>query len=517
MYSQNNTPNLALVETIVGLTNYSHPPALRAPSPYMESTMMDELVTQNVSTGVSPTQLKHYSAHLSGLMTNPSEYATIRNGFSEYNKGLMKLTFALNTGGISETMLTVVGYITNNDLEGELSENAMFTPVYSVKNHRTMTAGAGHDGLTAVRETIGLRTDYLINDGSHSQARGLASVRPGDVMGAAGDNLAYDDVMMQAQSEGIEGFNVVNTTSTGAINQMGIICSNRKNYNPTRYAEELLGSAVNAQKRLMHTSCADGMYGQEDGSQFSNEMSIISEISATLLNNESKAAYDEFLNYMKDLNGSTTYRGFRGWQIRDIVNMFPNFGQTIPPDGFVHMDRNRFQVIDYTEIARAFGTSSPMEVIAQELVFNLLDVLISNDLGELSLSGSNYKHMPTEDRLSNIIIVPYNGFPLGDNSSKLQYNMIQAAETLRHQIFNKLNGQHINSMTPIEFEVKAELFGFTEVRLSAPSEEHPEGIHYFFAFPTYAPSPWSPIFSDVESADQLARGVYANVKSYFLK
>lgn len=516
MYNQHNGSNLILVETIVGLTNYSHPPALRAPAPYMDSNMMDDLVSQNKTVGVSPAQLKHYSAHLAGLLTNPSGYAHIRGGFSEYNKGLMSLTFEINSGGIAETLLTVVGYITHNDLEAELSENAMFTPVYSWKTHKTMTAGVGQDGLAHVRETIGLRTDYLINDGSHSQSAGLASVRPGDVMGSASDNLAYDDVMTQASSEGIDGFNVINTTSTGAINQMGVICSNRKNYNPTRYAEELLGSAVNAQQRLLHNSSNAGTYGFGDNSNYGNEMGIISEISANLLNNESKAAYDEFLNYMKDLNGSTTYRGFRGWAIRDIVNMFPNFEQTIPPDGFVHMDRNRFEVVDYTQIARAFGTSSPLEVIAQELVFNLLDVLISNDLGELSLSGSNYKHMATEDRLSNIVIVPYNGFPLSKTDSRLGFNMLQAAEQLRHQIFNKLNGQHINNMTPIEFEVKAELFGFTEVKLTAPTEESPGGVSYFFAFPTYAPSPWSPIFSDVETADQLSRGVYGNVKSYFL-
>lgn len=527
MYPNNQAAPITLIETIVGLTNYSHAPALRAPAPYMESAMMDELVTQNRVTGVSPTQLKHYSAHLSGLNTNPSELAMIRGGFSEYNKGLMKLTFLLQGGGVSQTRLTVVGYITHNDLDAELSENAIFTPVYSWKTHTTMTVGTGHDGLTNVQETIGLRTDYLINDGSYGENRGLASVRPGDVMGAAGDNLAYDDVMTQAAQEGIPDFKVINTTSTGAINQMGVICSNRKNYNPTRYAEELLGSAVSAQQQLMHNAVqpmwgdATGQNGSMWGGQstdqmYSNEMAIISGISATLLNNESKAAYDEFLNYMRDLNGTTTYRGFRGWQIRDLVSMFPNFEETIPPHGFVHMDRNRFEVIDYTQIARTFGTSSPFEVIAQELVFNLLDVLISNDLGELSLQGSNYKQMATEDRLSNIVIVPFNGFPLSSSNHRLHHNMVQAAEQLRHQIFNKLNGQHINNMTPIGFEVKAELFGFTTVKLFAPSEYGGEEVSYYFAYPTYAPSPWSPIFTDIETADQLSRGVYSNVKSYFL-
>lgn len=517
MYQNNSGNQIILIETIVGLTNYSHPPALRTPAPYMDSTMLDEMVSQNKITGISQTQLKHYSAHLSGLTTNPSDFALIRGGFSEYNKGLMKLTFLLSGGGVSETHLTVVGYITHNDLECELSENAMFTPVYSWKTHTTMTASAGQDGLSSVQETIGLRTDYLINDGSYTENRGLAAVRPGDVMGAAGDNLAYDDVMSQAAQEGIPDFKVFNTTSTGAINQMGVVCSNRKNYNPTRYAEELLGGAVNAQQQLMHNS-VQPMWGEDNNGNgsFSNEMAIISSISANLLNNESKAAYDEFLNYMRELNGTTTYRGFRGWSIRDIVSMFPNFENTIPPNGFIHMDRNRFEVIDYTQIARTFGTSSPFEVIAQELVFNLLDVLISNDLGELSLKGSNYQQAATEDRLSNIVIVPFNGFPLSSTNQRLAHNMMQAAEQLRHQIFNKLNGQNINSMTPIGFEVNAELFGFTTVKLLAPSEYGDE-VAYYFAFPTYAPSPWSPIFTDIQTADQLSRGVYSNVKSYFLE
>lgn len=504
---------LVLVETTVGLTNYSHPPALRAPDPYMPSVLLDELVGINKSEGVSESQLKHYAAHLSGLSTTPNDMATIRNGFSEYNKGMMKLKFCVQSGGIRDDYVSVIGYITDNDLEGELSENAWFTPVFSWKHQKIARGGVGLDGLCAVREEIGMRTDYLLNDGSQSQSKGLASVRPGDVMGNASDNIAYEDTLKQANLEDVVISPSINTTSTGAINQVGVVCSNRKNYNPTKYSEALLGGAINAQQKLMLTGHGDG---DRMTTMYNSEMGIISDITANMLSKESRAAHDDFLHYMKELNGSTTYRGFRGWQVKDIVCLFPNFAETIPANGFSTMDRNRFEVIDFTQIAQVFGTSSVVEVIAQQLVFNILDVLVHNGLGALNIEGSNCDYMATEDRLSNIVLIPSTPAALGDDDFLLAPRQIAACDQLRNQIFNKLNGSSVYTMTPVRIYVESELFGFTQIWISSPSEEdmEPRTIHY--AFPTYAPSPWSPVFSDVETANQLSKSVYGNIKSYFI-
>lgn len=505
---------LVLVETLAGLTNYTHPPALRAPEPYMHSPMLEEMVLQNKSQGISPSQLKMYSAHMGGLNHAPSGTAEIRGGFSEYNKGMMKMKFRVQNGGIHEEYVHVLGYITGNDLEGELSENAWFTPVFSWKSQKSMSTGIGLDALSMIKEEVGIRTDYLINDGSYSQESGLASVRPGDVMSNAGDSLAFGDVQKEAGEEQVQMASGFNSTSTGAINQLGVVCSNRKNYNPTRYAEDLLGGAINAQQKVMFNGVDDG---NRVTTMFHSEMNIISDITTDMLNRESRASHDDFLNYMKDLNGATTYRGFRGWQVRDVASMFPNFADTIPATGFVTMDSSRFEVIDFTEISQVFGTSSVAEVIAQEFVFNLLDVLVANGLGGIHIEGSNCDQVATEDRLSNIEMYPSTPASLGDNDVMAGPRMVQACDQLRNQIFNKLNGSSCYQMTPVRFRVEAEMFGITQIWLSTPNEEDREGLTVYMSFPTYAPSPWSPIFSDVETAHQLTNSIYGNVKSYFLE
>lgn len=517
--STDSVERLVLVETIVGLTDYVHPPALRAPEPNVATTILDEIVLENRSGGVSPTQLKNYSAHLSGLSVMPNGISTIRGqgGFSEYMKGMMKLKFRLQTGGIEERYMSVIGYVTDNDLDYELSDNATFTPVFSWKHRKVHTGGLGVDYLTpAPVETIGLRTDYMLNDGSYSDQAGLATVRPGDIMGNAGDTIAHADCEAQAEMEGIEIAPTLTVSSAGAINQTGIICSNRRNYNPTRYAEDLLGSAMNAQTKLMFSHADTAMDEDMGTDMFSSELGIVSDMSSELLMREPRPAHDDFLSYMKDLNGSTTYRGFRGWAVRDLRELFPNLDASISANGFISVKHGECEVVDFTEIARVFGTSSFVEVIAQELVFNLLELLIGSGLSEIHLVGTNCREMPTEDRLSNIEIVHSQHVPLGDDDGSLFQKGESLCEQLRNQIFNKLNGESMYHITPVEFEVQAAVMGVTHIYLRCPSEENVDGTFIYYAFPTYAPSPWSPIFSDVETAHQLSKSVYGNVKSFFL-
>lgn len=500
---------LVLLTTKIGLTNYSHPPAIRAPAPYLRAEAVEELILDRGHGSLSMKDITHHAAHMGGLEATPTAYARIRGGFSEYNKGLIELKFAIQTGGISSTYMTVIGYVTGNDLDGELSENAIFTPVYSWKTHGTMTGGIGDDGLTQIKQSLGTRVDYMLNDGEYGQEYGLATVRPCDVIGLVGDNMAYDDALQQAEVEGIDHDDVINATSTGAIHQSGVILSNRRNYNPTRYAEDILTNALKGHHRVAEGSDSNYYDRQE------HAMGVLSELTTEMLNAESRVAHDEFLYFMRDLNGASTYRNFRGWRIGDIAEMFPNFEDSIRAGGAVILDSRRYPPIDFTEIARHFGTSSPVEVIAQEVIFNILELMMANSLGNICVRASNCEAHATDNRISGIQVVPYNGKSTIDNDPDLYINEQNFADKLRHQIMTKLSGYNIYSMTPVIFEIEAQMFGFTQINIRCPDSSDPTGgVGINYAFPTYAPSPWSPIFSRVDQADELSRAVYSNIEEY---
>lgn len=501
---------LVLVDVIAALTDYTHTPFNRAPSPYLPSTMMDELVLESKQGMLNDETIKHYAAHMSGLNNMPGEQARIRGGYTEYNKGLMRLTFRIQNGGITDDYVSVIGYITNNDLEGMVSSNATFVPSFSWR-HSTMMDGVDANGYSYMTEQIGRRTDYLLNDGSYEQHVGLSSLRPSDVMSCSADILVANSLEEQMNLEGLSSANVTPVVGAGAINMVGVVCSNRRNMNPTKYAEQLLQGNVRVNERLNYDINGDN--GNFVTSEYSSEVNCISDESNRLYQSEYRPSADEFLEYMKELNGN--HRSLRGWRIEEIVTMFPNFPDVIENKGCVLLDRNQYPVCDFSEIAQVFGTSSPVETIAQELIFNLFDLMMAEGISNINLDISNCDQPATEHRLSNIVILPSNVLSLSSNDVRTFIKGQNICEHLRNQIFNKLNGYGYIGMTPLRIKMKANMFGSTEVWITNMSSDNQLEVYY--CYPTFATTSWSPVFGNSESLRQLSESVYGNIKSYFEK
>lgn len=501
---------LVLVEVLAALTNYTHAPFVRQPQPYLPSNLMDDLVLENRRGGVSQQMVAGYAAHMGSLNNMPGEQSRIAGsgGYQENNKGLMKMKFRIQNGGINEEFISVLGYVTGNDLYGELSENATFVPTFSWKHSAMMGGNVGLDNLSMVVERVGRRTDYLLNDGSHAQSKGLVSMRPTDIMSAAGDVIAQNDVIKQAEMEGIQMSNAAPIYGSGSINHVGVILSNRRNFNPTKYSNQLLSGALKASNKVA--------FGDDDGarrtSDFASELNTISTISNDMLDSENRPSQDEFLSAMKDIG---TLRNLRGWRVGDLAHIFPTFEDSIPPNGFPMMDTNQYEVIDYTEISQVFGTSSTVETIAQELIFNILDLMAGNGISRIDIKGSNCDEMAGEDRLSNIVMFPSGTVSLSNNDLDTAAKGIYICDELRHQIFNKLNGTTVNGLTPLRFRMCSELMGNTEIWLTNPNSES-EGNEVYWCFPTFAPNPYSPVFGDNDTIAQLSDSVYSNIRSYIL-
>lgn len=503
---------LVPVEVIAAMTNFTHAPYIRRPNPYLPSNMMDDLVLDNRRGVVDPNRVKNFSAHMGRLNNMPTEQANIMNGFQEYNKGLMKIKFRIQNGGMKEEYISVLGYITNNDDDtGGLSEEATFIPTTSWKHEVQMSNRVGLNGLSFTTERIGARTDYMLNDGSHSSTKGLMTMRPCDVMSAAGDVLANNDVMKQAESEGVAKSAETPMFGLGSINHAGVVCSKRSNLNQSKYSGELLDNALRANNKVRFNTSADD--GTRVTSDWSSEMSIISTTSSDMINRESRPSMDNFLQAIKNARGSL--RGVRGWKIHDLLDIFPEFESAIPDSGFVLLDRNRYETIDFTEIAQVFGTSSVVETVAQELIFNILDLLVAYGISGIFIKGSNYDEMATDDALSNIQLVPADVRSLTDNDVEAVMKGVNLCEDLKQQIFTRLNGTAIGGMVPVRIEMYADLMGDTELRITNPNGDGvADEVH--FQFPTFAPNPYSPIHGDNNQLAELSQSVYSNVRSYIL-
>lgn len=503
---------LVPVEVIAALTNFTHTPYIRRPNPYLPSNMMDDLVLDNRRGLVDPEQVKTFSAHMGRLNNMPTEQSRIMNGFQEYNKGLMKIKFRIQNGGMKEEYISVLGYITNNtDDTGGIAEDATFVPTTSWKHEAQMSNNVGLNGLSFVTERIGARTDYMLNDGSYNQTKGLMTMRPCDVMSAAGDNIANNDVMRQAQAEGLGKNDEVPMFGAGSINHAGIICSKRSNLNQSKYSGELLNNALRANNKVRFNASADD--GTRVTSDWSSEMSVISGLSSDMINRESRPSMDDFLHAIKQARGSL--RNARGWLISDLLDIFPDFESAIPAAGFTLLDRSRYETIDFTEISQVFGTSSVVETVAQELIFNILDLLVSYGISGIFIKGSNYDEMATDDALSNIQLVPADVRSLTDNDVEAVMKGVNLCEDLKQQIFTRLNGTAIGGMVPIRIEMYADLMGDTEIRITNPNGD---GVadEVYFQFPTFAPNPYSPIHGDNSTLAELSQSVYSNVRSYIL-
>lgn len=336
-------------------------------------------------------------------------------------------------------------------------------------------------------------------------------MRPADVMSAAGDNLASDDVMSQAQSEGIKTSNTTPMFGAGSINHAGVICSKRANLNPTKYSGELLNAALRANNKTRFDQAGDD--GNRVTSSWSSEMQTISTISSDMVNRESRPGMDEFLSAIK--NVTSGLRGVRGWRIEELMDIFPEFESAIPDQGFTLLDRSKYETIDYTEIAQVFGTSSSVETIAQELIFNILDLLISYGLSGLFIRGSNCDQMATEDALSNIELIPADIVSLTENDVEGPMKAMCLCEDLRQQIFTKLNGTMVGNMTPVRIEMTVRLFSDTELIITNPNGDG-TADQVVYQFPTFAPNPYSPVFGNNQTLSDLAQSVYSNVRSYIL-
>lgn len=509
---------LNLVYAKCGLTNWYHDQVIRNNSLNLDSQVVDALVVENVSGGVTRPTLLHAAALSGGMNPQASGFATIagQGGWHE-SKGLMLLRYAIDEGNpVYQSYLNVIGFVHGNNDQG-LSENAIFVPQFSWEEQERIV-GSLVNGLGEVKRNIAGRVDYLINDGS-GQGAGMISLRPTDVMSYTANHAIQEEVVQRIEEEGLTGFAPQMVVASADINRVGVVPSRRGNLNPSVYAGELLDASVGYQNRIR------GYNGGDHESELAINDGVHGELATAghqLRCKEPGLQRDLFFSTMTEMTGQMANRGFSGYTIGDIDMAFPNFNDVLD---LTLYDKEKFEVTNFTEYAQGMGTSMITEFVSHEIMMNIMDLMIRHDLAVVNFRGSNCDVSGDGD-LANVLLIPYNGVSLKADDFDLGKKMNDFIEQLQSQIFVKLNGMSINTLTPIRIDVSAELFGTTTINITLVDGDNiNEGFSFddggrilgmeTRAFPTFAINNASSMLGTSESALIAGSNYMSNIQQYF--
>lgn len=512
--------NFRLTSAKAGLTNYYHQQVIRNAVTDLDSTIVDQLANENMMGGITPTTLLNAAVHSGGLNAQASGYASIQGGWNE-SKGLMMMDFVVQDTPVSVERMHVIGYITNNSSMEGISLDAVFSPVMSWRTHETVTASADVLNPTTIRRMIGGRTDYLMNDGS---AMGnLVSLRPNDVIDYSIERAAHKDVLERMEDEGMNGMVPQITVGASDIGRIGVVTSKRGNVNPTGYALDILKAGTGFQ-RQQHIS--SNMLDTAGGNmtQYDNTYGDLSQIAYQTANSEPQLMRDDFFRTMMECMGTPSLRGFTGYTFRDLNMAFENIDDVLD---LTLMDKVMFNVSDFTQNTEAMGTSQLEEFVSQEITMNIMDLMIKYGLSAISFRGSNCDHFGGDGNLSNVVILPYNPASLDQDDFMVGQKVEAFINELTSQIFAKLNGIRSNELTPIRFDVTAELFGTCVINMQTVNDHNysdtfdaadvgsvPMGMQSR-VYPTFALNNFSTVLGDKESAQVAGSNFFSNLEAYF--
>lgn len=509
---------MQLISAKAGLTNYYVNQVLRNNQVDMSNNVIDRLVSENLSGGVSKAALINAAAMSGCLNAQASDFANIVGGWND-SKGLMKLDFICEQSPVNVVYMHVIGYIVNNDVEG-LSTNAKFVPQFSWKTEELQVGSGDLYNPVTTKRTIGHRVDYLLNDGSTTNK--MVGLRPTDIIELGINEANKEDIIRQMEDEGLVGMAPSMSTASSDINRLGVVASRRSNLNPSQFAAEMLNAGTDYQHRIRNYQ-GNG-YGSEAelsiGEGIDGELSMLAHGTGQ---REPGILRDQFFNDMNSALGQVRMNGFNGYSIGDLIYMYENFETILD---LTLYDNNMFTPADFTQTAQTMGTSSIGEIIAHQVMFNVADLLVRHGLAGVSFRGSNCDGFGGDDDFSNVILLPYGGVSLSNDDWGLGPKVDNFCKDLSTQIFARLKGEGYNAMTPIRFEVYAELFGSTTINLQIVDDANIqsgfsmdqagaiEGMKQW-VFPTFAINNASSVVGTSDAALMAGANFLENIRNYF--
>lgn len=528
---------MQLVAATCGLTNFYVNQVNRLTTLDLSTTTIDNLVCDNLMGGVSQAAIQNAAALSGSLNLQADSFANIAGGWNE-SKGLMRLDFLVNDNAVHQEFMHVIGYVINNNHDSGLTTDAVFIPQFSWHSTKTNVGTGSFGNEIQVKHSLSRRTDYMLSDGVSNV--NVRTLRPADLFESAMHVSGRNDIQARLEEEmgldsmglpgsqnqmggnGLPGgiFEPVVVSAAADIGRVGVIASKRSNLNPTMYGLDVLTGALGVQQRVRGFD-GDGMGDERSAGLSEGTIGELGTATCAAANREPQILRDEFFQDMMNYMGTAMLRSFRGYTINDLLNMYDNFEQVLDTKLF---DASTYPIIDFTQTAQGMGTSNIGEVVAQSIMFNICDVMMRHGVSMINLKGSNCDGYSHDGSTGNITIIPSNVQSFEDDDWTRGQKAEQVVNDLTCQIFTHLNGESGRHLTPIRFDIKAELQGNTQIDLVVVNESN-IGSDFNstnlmngrmqWVFPTFAINSASCIAGTGEASLMAGTQLFDNIKQYF--
>lgn len=474
---------IALVSAIFGMGNNNQDHVHRHNTLNIDSMHIDTLKMEQYHGGVTPSTLNKIAAQSGGISSRPQGYVNIEDGFN-VRRGIGLLRFMISENAIEQRELAVMGYLTGGGASVEgIEGRTMFVPV---RSWTTSTKNVPDNmGLPMSSTMIASSTQFLQGDPFHQQ--NLKAIRPLDV----GNEILGMYAVAQEDNSNIDNYD---GTLNADLNKH-VVVSKTENLNPTHHARELL--------RIASSTVAQAQYGTVAASIADNLSGVgIGEMAIT---------ENEFFRTMMVGQGHHSLNGFQGFTVAEINNVFANFLDVL---NLQMLNTSNFAHVDNLLGSSEYGSTSSHEIIASELAYMTVHLLIKCGLTHLDFSATNNIHdtgglVGSEDGVE--IVIGAFGSVLEHDDYAIN-RVEQFKQLLKAQFFSKYQTGYIHTSTIISVIVNCSVFGETRVEIFFNGDPS-NAKNYVNA--TYCINRTSTNISGTEVGLAEAKGFMLNIQDFF--
>lgn len=472
---------ITLTQAIFGMGNQNHDHVHRHNTMNLNSMALDQLMMEQHQGGVLGSTLNNVAAMSGGLSPNPQGMVSIEEGWN-IRRGIGLLRFTVQSNALMEQELSVVGYLVGGTASVEgISQDTTFVPVRAWNTLTQNTAGA--DGFPMTRTVVESSHQFLMGD--PNQIKDLRSLRPIDVGNEALGFLACENEGQADRYDGTVGTNLKTT----------MVVSKTQNLNPTHHTRELLrlatAAGASAEFGSLEMGIADGLAGQGLG-----EMGVTE---------------NPFFATMMFNTGSYSMMGFQGFTVGEINSVFANFGDVL---NLTMLESNNFAADSNLATSDGYGSASSHEILASELAFLTVHLLLQSGLASFHFSATNNPMdfngmVGSED---GVVVIPGEAMSVLNHDDYVINRVEQFTELLKSHFFQKYTSVYAHQKTIINVEVDSHMFGETTVAICFNGEL---ALTKQFTNATYCINRTSTNISGSDVGLSSAKNYLRNIKDHF--
>lgn len=447
----------------------------------IDSGHIDQMKMEQYNGGVVQSTINNVANASGGLSTRPLGYVNVEDGWN-LRRGIGMMSFQVTQNALVETELSILGYLVGGQATTEgISADTIFVPV---RSWETSTRNVQDQfGLPTPATVISDSSQFLLQDALGSKS--LKSLRPLDI---ANETLGF----LACEQEGVEA------SYGGTINSdlsKGVLVSKTNNLDPTHHAKQLIQlstTTIDQQSSgMLENSLADGMNSPGLG-----------EVGVT---------DNAFFKTMLGTLGTWNTSGFSGWSIGEICSVFESFPDVL---NLSLLNESNFGIVDNLANTNEYGGANYHEVLASELAFLTVHLLMSCGLTHLEFSATNNPHDfgGLEGSDDGVMFIPGPCGSVVDNDPNAINRVQRFEQLIKNHFFAKLNTGFQHNSTIVNVEVECSIFGEIKVKLFLNGD--PSNTRTW-ANAAYLINRTSSNITTNENGLQSAKNFVENIKSFF--